>query len=54
MSALRYTLEEAQQLLNERECAQQGHKFRIGVSTDGSPTGIACLRCGKSWEMAAP
>lgn len=50
-----YTLEEAQRILDERECDIGGHNF-YQILGGGSPDPIflSCYRCGKGWYIEKP
>ena len=48
----RYTLTEARQELNRRQCAAHGHDIDIICSgMSGDPVRLVCGRCGKSWNV---
>lgn len=45
----RYTLEEARQLLAERECRHSGHELEQVTDGAGQVKRILCSRCGASF-----
>lgn len=49
-----YTLREAQQELQRRECARRGHQYEhIHLYQSDGPVKIVCDNCGKSWKVVA-
>lgn len=49
--AERYTLEEAQKIINERNCKLLGHEYEIVIS-DYEPVRMICTRCERAWEVS--
>lgn len=53
MDEERYTLEEAQQKINEIECSTHGHDLDIVMTMmSDDPIGAICGSCGKRWRMS--
>lgn len=51
-----YTLDEAKDELARKECARNGHDYRV-ISTKtfggaGRPLSVVCDECGEHWKIA--
>ncbi|MER5649576.1 hypothetical protein [Streptosporangium sp. NPDC002524] len=50
--APRYTLLEARALINQAECAEDGHDYDYVTSrVDGDLVGVTCGRCDRRWSI---
>lgn len=52
MSEQRYTLEEAERVLKERECRWHGHDLTfLSTFVTPNPYRVFCGNCNKSWTV---
>lgn len=50
----KYSLNEAERLLAERECAMHGHDFEHVVDAmTQEPSILVCARCRRTWNITA-